>query len=275
MARRQRHELVAPAGQERVGADDEPAGMELDEDCEGGVHLAFGASPQDMELEPLVARRFPHVSDYALGIRIARIHKQCNHAGLGNQLGHQLEPLRVQLAGEDAEAREVAPRSGETGDQAAPDRVGVAGEDDWDRRGPVFRRKRRRDAGCGDHVDVAADEGGGQFGQPPILPLRAKVFDPNVLPLDIAGFAQSPVEGGQKRCKRAERRAAEETDHRHRLLLRTERVCRRHRAAQHQQQFAAPHSMTSSARARMAGGIVRPSALAVLRLTTSSNLVGC
>ena len=35
------------------------------------------------------------------------------------------------------------------------------------------------------------------------------------------------------------------------------------------------YSMTSSARARIAGGIVRPSALAVLRLTTSSNVVGC
>ena len=35
------------------------------------------------------------------------------------------------------------------------------------------------------------------------------------------------------------------------------------------------HSITSSARARIDGGIVRPSALAVLRLITSSNLVGC
>ena len=35
------------------------------------------------------------------------------------------------------------------------------------------------------------------------------------------------------------------------------------------------HSITSSARASNEGGTVRPSALAVLRLTTSSNLVGC
>src|SRR5215471_2959486 len=35
------------------------------------------------------------------------------------------------------------------------------------------------------------------------------------------------------------------------------------------------HSITSSARARIEGGIVSPSALAVLRLTTSSNVVGC
>jgi hypothetical protein len=37
-----------------------------------------------------------------------------------------------------------------------------------------------------------------------------------------------------------------------------------------------PHySITSSARARIAGGTVRPSAVAVLRLTTSSKVVGC
>jgi len=35
------------------------------------------------------------------------------------------------------------------------------------------------------------------------------------------------------------------------------------------------HSITSSARARIEGGTVSPSALAVLRLTTSSKVVGC
>src|SRR5262249_26102172 len=39
-------------------------------------------------------------------------------------------------------------------------------------------------------------------------------------------------------------------------------------------QSSAHYSITSSARARTAGGIVRPSALAVLRLITSSYLVG-
>src|SRR5262245_15127812 len=35
------------------------------------------------------------------------------------------------------------------------------------------------------------------------------------------------------------------------------------------------HSITSSARASKVGGTVRPSVLAVLRLITSSNLIGC
>ena len=38
---------------------------------------------------------------------------------------------------------------------------------------------------------------------------------------------------------------------------------------------ATAYSITSSARARTDGGMVRPSALAVLRFTASSNFVGC
>ena len=40
MARCQRHELLAPAVEERIIADDERAGLQLDEGCEGGVDLA-------------------------------------------------------------------------------------------------------------------------------------------------------------------------------------------------------------------------------------------
>jgi hypothetical protein len=63
MARCQRHELLSPARHERIGVDDERAGLQLDEGGEGGVDLAFGASLQDGELYPLRAGRFLHVSD--------------------------------------------------------------------------------------------------------------------------------------------------------------------------------------------------------------------
>ena len=43
--------------------------MQLDEGGEGGVDLAFGADFQDMELPPLRARRFLHVSGHAYGTR--------------------------------------------------------------------------------------------------------------------------------------------------------------------------------------------------------------
>src|SRR5262249_11705929 len=49
----------------------------------------------------------------------------------------------------------------------------------------------------------------------------------------------------------------------------------RRRAAEQRDEVAAPHSITSSARASSVGGISWLSILAVLRLITNSNLVGC
>ena len=52
------------------------------------------------------------------------------------------------------------------------------------------------------------------------------------------------------------------------------RVGSRSRGAEQRHELAALHSITSSAIASRDGGTVRPSVLAVLRLITSSNLVG-
>src|SRR5262249_46651535 len=73
-------------------------------------------------------------------------------------------------------------------------------------------------------------------------------------------------------------RAAENADNGPGLLrargLRTEDRCRR-RATEHRDELAALHSMTSSAMASMPGGMVRPSAFALLRLMINSNLESC
>src|SRR5262249_11883624 len=50
---------------------------------------------------------------------------------------------------------------------------------------------------------------------------------------------------------------------------------RGNRAANQRDERASVHSITSSARRRKASGIFSPSTLAVVRLTTRSNLVGC
>jgi hypothetical protein len=46
MACRQRHQLLAPAEEERIGGGDECAGMQFDERREGRVDLGFGAGLQ-------------------------------------------------------------------------------------------------------------------------------------------------------------------------------------------------------------------------------------
>ena len=65
------------------------------------------------------------------------------------------------------------------------------------------------------------------------------------------------------------------SNHRHRRLLRACRERPSRRAAEQRDELApSHHSITSSARASSVGGTSRPSALAVLRLITSSYLVG-
>src|SRR5499427_2494969 len=127
-----------------------------------------------------------------------------------------------------------------------------------------------------DHRHLTAYQIGCEVGQSVVLVLRPAILDHDILALDVAGFANALPECGQIACAIGKRRTAEEPDHRHRRLLRTRRERpRNHRAAEQRDEIAAVHSITSSARAKNVSGIVRPSALAVLRLTTRSNLVGC
>src|SRR5262249_48221171 len=60
-----------------------------------------------------------------------------------------------------------------------------------------------------------------------------------------------------------------------RIRLRARRERPRHRAAEQRDEFAPPHSITSSAVICIINGTVRPSDLAVLRLMNSSNFVAC
>src|SRR5262249_9163973 len=109
------------------------------------------------------------------------------------------------------------------------------------------------------------------------MTFRPAIFDIDVLPFDIANLTQSLAECVDSGRRFTWRSAAEESDHWHRRLLRARRErpsCSR-AAEQCDELAAAAHSITSSARAKNVSGIVRPSALMVVRLMTSSNLVGC
>src|SRR5437879_5366249 len=102
------------------------------------------------------------------------------------------------------------------------------------------------------------------------LIFRRTVFDQDVLALDEACFLQALAEGSHEVRGVSERGVPQETNNRHRWLLRPcrERPCRR--AAEQRDELATLHySITSSARASSVGGISRRSALAVVRLTMS------
>src|SRR5262249_36581576 len=96
------------------------------------------------------------------------------------------------------------------------------------------------------------------------------------LPFDVAALGKALSQRIEEMGRRVGRRAAEKPDHRHGRLLRPrrKRPRRRRAAAEQRDEFAPFHSITSSARASTLGGISMPSVLAVLRLITSSYLVG-
>src|SRR5215475_10572678 len=108
------------------------------------------------------------------------------------------------------------------------------------------------------------------------LIFRRAVFDQDVLALDEACFLQTLAERGDQVREVGERAVPQETNNRLRRLLRARRE-RPHGccAADERDELAPFHSITSSAMASTPGGMVRPSVLAVLRLMTNSNLVGC
>src|SRR5262249_16092429 len=110
-----------------------------------------------------------------------------------------------------------------------------------------------------------------------IASLRPAILDCDGATIDPAEFAQPLDKGGVpvslgRRCARTQ-----DSDGRHlRSLLRARRQRPRgSRAAEQRNELAPLHSITSSARASSLSGTSRLSALAVLRLSTSSNLVDC
>src|SRR5438309_1207626 len=99
-----------------------------------------------------------------------------------------------------------------------------------------------------DHRHLTAYQIGCEVGQSVVLVLRPAILDRHILALDVAGFTNALPECGQIACTISKRRAAEETDHRHRRLLGTRSERPRHRRAAEQcDELAAAHSITSSA----------------------------
>src|SRR5262249_4529796 len=101
------------------------------------------------------------------------------------------------------------------------------------------------------------------------------ILDGDVFALDEPRVIQALPQRIDKICEAGSWRAPEEPDHRHCRLLRPRRQRPRRRAAEQRDEFAALHSITSSAPADMPIGTSRPSAFAVFKLITKSNLVVC
>src|SRR5262249_52877817 len=185
--------------------------------------------------------------------------------------------LADNLGGEEAHARDIAARSADAGNESRGDRVGAGRKDDRDRRGcsPCGQRGERPTA-CENDRDLLFDQLRCHRLEPVILVIGPAIFDCDVLALNIASFGQAFAERGDQERILLGCRAVENADNGPGLLraqgLRTEDRCRR-RTTEQSDERAPFHSITSSARAISVGGTSRPSAFAVLRLMTNSNLV--
>src|SRR5712691_1084188 len=188
----------------------------------------------------------------------------------------KLQPLRRQFTADNVDARRAAARLGDAGDESKVDRIFGEDEHDGDRRGCRFGRERRSVAARDEDRNLSAHQFERQRGQSVVFAFGPAVFDRNVLAHDIAGLLEALLKCA--RTAQSWRCSAKIPDHRHRAtLLRARRPNYRRRgrrATEKRDELAAPHSITSSARASSEGGTSSPSAFAVLRLITSSYLVG-
>ena len=166
------------------------------------------------------ARRRLDVVRLRLGVRIARVHEQGDDAGAGDDFAQQLQALRLQCRGQNADPRRVSAGPVHAGHEAQFDRIAPGSEDDRDGCSRRLGRPRRRSAAGGsDHSHPMADQLGRQCRQSIVLAIGRAVLNRNVLALNIARLFQSFAEPCDEICGFCGRPGAEEPDHRHRGLL--------------------------------------------------------
>src|SRR5712691_554009 len=121
------------------------------------------------------------------------------------------------------------------------------------------------------------DQFGGQGGEPVASLFGIAVFEEDRLPLHIAQVAQALLEGWETACGMLLGAWFQHADAGDFPPWLRRDHSRRHQDAkgEHDDERQNFHWSTSSAWKRSVGGIGRPRALAVFRLITSSNLVGC
>src|SRR5262245_34355590 len=155
------------------------------------------------------------------------------------------------------------------------DRISTEPERDRDRRGRSFGCKRSRITKRSDNCHATAYQVGHERRQAIVLAAEPVILDDHVLTLYVARFAEAFAERGCMAGRTIERATGDKADHWSCRLLRARRERpRRCRPADKRDELPPLHSITSSARASSVAGMSRPSALAVLRFTTSSYLVG-
>src|SRR5438477_6487725 len=190
----------------------------------------------------------------------------------------QFQTLADEIRGEEGQPRDIAARPRQAGDEPAPNRIGGSSEDNGEGPGRLLG-SHGGECGWGqDDIDLEGNEFGRESGEPLELPLGISVFDQDVAALDVTELTQSLAEGLWQVGTSGQvdgRQPSYSSDLGRLLGLGGERCGEKAASQSADERSPRGHWMISSARCSKDWGIVSPRALAVLRLMTSSNLVGC
>ena len=278
MARRQRDNLLPVARtrtrRRRRAARQSPS---LHQRRKGRLDVAVAADIDNDELRPIACAaactsvRSASVSECS-GSPARRSASPWARASRSNS-----SRFAAERAAEKGYAGDVAARPVEAGDQALLDRIAAAGEDDRNRRGRRFGRERRGGllptiTATGRRTRSAASAGN-RSSLASAERYSIATFWPSTKPASFKPCRNAVTRlrcvGELMRCGRTRPPASP-------AAARAPRAASRRRTAEQRDELAPPHSITSSAvRLQRSCGTVRPSALAVLRLITNSNLVDC
>src|SRR5215831_11678018 len=190
-----------------------------------------------------------------------------------------LQPFAGQTVFVIEETGDIAARSCQALDEACADRICDIHQHDRHAAGRPLQLSCGRGATRQDNVRRERDQFRRESADAVGIARTPAVLDPHVAAVDPAQLVQSLLERGEAcpdvRIVRVRSRPNEHPDAPHSLaLLRARRERPRRRAAKQRDELASSHSITSSARASSVVGTSMPSVLAVMRLITSSNLVG-
>src|SRR5262249_58861212 len=276
VARGQRRDAIALAVEERLGRDNEPIGAKFSQRRESLIQVLLRAGVQHGDANSQGTRDRRRFLGVNLGSRTGWIDEKCNR---GRRRHHFLQELRAfayDFSVQKTHPGDVATRPVETGNETDADWFAHRREHDGNGRGRSFSSEcRGRPASRKQRGHTQLNEFGTQNRQPVVVAFRPTKGNDEILPLDESRFSETSPEGCEDARGFSGRAAAEKSYHRHRRLLCARREWTRGRRAAEQRDEVAPlHSITSSARARNIGGTSTGRALAVLRLITSSNVVG-
>src|ERR1700736_2405281 len=143
-----------------------------------------------------------------------------NAHGSRRQLVQEPKLLSAEVVRYEVDTRNVATWPVETGNEAAPNGVEARCEDNWYLCVGSLGRHCRRGVSRSDHCHLTAYQISCEVGQSIVLVLGPAILDRHVLALGVATFADTWGERSHKVCSARRRRAAENTDHRRRRLLR-------------------------------------------------------